>query len=127
MNWKRLIIWIAMLSACAARITILVVRSHRWRPRTLSIQGAVIRRDPAQRRPLSISNVAIMATDGVFTTSTESDASGYFNLNFKENVWPGQTIQLTFRDPQSVPFKLALPIGLRTAAKRLYIAELTPL
>ncbi len=126
MNWKRLIVWVAILSALGAGIAVLVVRSHRWRPRTVSIQGAVIRRDPDPRRQLPIGNVSVIATDGVITVATESDSSGYFNLKFKENVWPGQTVQLTFRNPQYEPFEMTLPLRLRTAVTRLYVAELTP-
>src|ERR1700676_2149332 len=118
MNWKRLILWAAILSAIGAAIAVLVVRSHRWRPRTIAIEGAVIHRDSDPRRQLPISNVSVTATDGVLTVATESDASGYFNLKFKENVWPGQTVQLTFRNPKYEPFEMTMPLGLRTAAKR---------
>jgi hypothetical protein len=127
MKWKRLVVWATILSAAGAAIAVLVVRSHRWRPRTITIQGAVIRRDPDPRRQLPISNVGVTASDGLLALTTASDASGYFKLNFKENFWPGQTVQLSFRDPQYKPFEMKLPIGLRTAAKRLYVAELTPL
>lgn len=126
MKWKRLIIWAAIVSAVGAAVVILVVQSHRWRPRTITIQGAVIRHDPDSRRQLPISNVAVTASDGVLTLATESDPSGYFKLNFKENFWPGQKIQLAFRDPQYEPLAMTLPVGLRTAARRLYVAELTP-
>ncbi len=127
MNWKRLIVWAAILSAVGAVITVLAVRSHRWRPRTITVQGAVIRRDSDPRRQLPISNVAVTATDGVVTVGTQSDASGFFDLSFKENVWPGQTVQLTFRDPQYEPFQITMPLGIRTAASRLYVAQMTPL
>ncbi len=126
MNWKRLIVWAAIVSAVGAGIAVLVVRAHRWRPRTITIQGAVIRRDLDPRRQLPIGNVAVTATDGLFTVTTRSDASGYFDLKFRENVWPGQTVQLTFRDPQYKPFDMTLPVGLRTAAKKLYVAAMTP-
>lgn len=127
MNWKRLIVWVAIFAAIGAAIVVLVVRSQRWRPRTISIQGAVIRHDADPRRQLPISDVAINATDGVVTVNTRSDASGYFNVRFKENVWPGQTLQVSFRNPQYEPFELKLPIGLRLTTKKLYVAELTPL
>ena len=120
-------IWAAILSAVGCVIVVLVVRSHLWRPRTIAIQGAVIRRDPDPRHQLPISNVTVTASDGLLALATESDASGYFKLNFKENFWPGQTVQLSFRDPQYKPFEMKLPIGIRSAAKRLYVAELSPL
>jgi hypothetical protein len=127
MNWKRLIVWAVILSALGVVIAILVVRSHRWRPRTITVQGAVIRRDPDPRRQLPVANVSVTATDGVLTVGTQSDASGYFDLSFKENIWPRQTVQLAFRDPQYKPFEITMPLGLRTPSKRLYVAQLTPL
>lgn len=127
MNWKRWIVWAAIVLAVGGGIAILVVRTHRWRPRIITIQGAVVRRDPDPRRELPIGNVAVTATDGLFTVATQSDASGYFDLKFRENVWPGQTVQLTFRDPQYKPFDMTLPVGLRNAAKKIYVAQMTPL
>jgi hypothetical protein len=127
MNWKRLIVWIGALSVVGAATAILIVRSHHWRPRTIAIQGAVIRRDSDPRRQLPIADVSVAATDGLLTVGTESDASGYFSLNFKENVWPGQTVLLTFRSPQYKPFEMTMPLGLRASARRLFVAELTPL
>jgi hypothetical protein len=127
MNWKRLIVWIGILSVIGATAVVLIVHSHRWRPRTIVIQGAVIRRDSDPRRQLPIADVSVTATDGLLTVGTESDASGYFSLKFKENVWPGQTVLLTFRSPQYKPFEMTMPLGLRAAARRLFVAELTPL
>jgi hypothetical protein len=127
MNWKLLIVWIGILSVVGAAAVVLIVRSQRWRPRTIVIQGAVIRRDSDPRRQLPIADASVTATDGLLTVGTESDASGYFNLNFKENVWPGRTVLLTFRSPQYKPFEITMPLGLKTAAHRLYIAELTPI
>ncbi len=127
MKWKSLIIWVAIVCALGAGTAILIVRSHRWRPRTITIQGAVIKRDSDPRRQLPISDVTVTASDGLLALTTKSDASGYFKLDFKENFWPGQKVQLAFRDPQYEPLEMMLPIGIRTAAKRLYVAELTSL
>ena len=127
MIWKRLIVWAVVLSAVGAVIAFLVIRSHRWRPRTITIQGAVIRRDTDPRRQLPISNVSITASDGIASVGAQSDASGFFNFNFKENFWPGQTVKLTFRNPQYKVFEMTMPLGIRTAEKRLYVAQLTPL
>ncbi|KAA6464594.1 carboxypeptidase regulatory-like domain-containing protein [Acidobacteria bacterium AB60] len=126
MNWKRVILWVAIVAALGGVAAVLVVRSARWRPRNITIQGAVVRRDQDPRRQLPVGDVAVTASDGVLTLATESDASGYFKLNFKENFWPGQKIRLSFHDPQYEPLEMTLPVGLRTAAKRLYIAELIP-
>jgi hypothetical protein len=110
----------------AAVATILVVRIHHWRPRSLRIQGAVIRKDEDSRKQSPISDAEITASDGVTSTSTQSDAAGYFKINFPEAVWPGQTLNLTFRHADYQPLELKLPTGLRLASRELYVAAMTP-
>ncbi len=126
MNWKRFAVWAGVVIVGAAIVTALVLRSHRWRPREVSIQGAVIRRDQDTRKELPINDVVVTATDGIVSTSTQSDASGYFNLNFRANVWPAKKLTLHFSSPGYEPLELTLPIGLRLVTKKLYVAALTP-
>ncbi len=126
MNWRKWIVWLAVGLVAVAIVTVLIVRSQRWRPRTISIQGAVIRKDKDARKELPIANVAVTATDGLMTVRTQSDASGYFNLKFKENVWPGQTVTLSFRHPDYESYDLSLHLGIRSTTQKLYLAELTP-
>lgn len=126
MRWKTFTIVAAIVIATGAVITILAVRSHRWRPRSVVIQGAVIRQDPDPRRQLPIGGVQVTATDGVITASTQSDASGYYRLTFRENIWPGQVLQITFKRSDYRPYYLALPLRFRAATKKLYVAEMTP-
>ena len=127
MNWRKWIVWLGVGVVAATIITLLVVRSQRWRPRTISIQGAVIRKDSDSRRELPLANVTVTATDGLMTVRTQSDASGYFNLRFRENVWPGQTVTLSFRHPDYDPYDLTLRPGIRSTIQKLYVAELAPL
>lgn len=127
MNWRRWIVWAAIGVAAVAMITVLIARGHRWRPRTISIQGAVIRKDSDTRKELPISDVAVTATDGLMTVRTQSDASGYFNLKFRENVWPGQTVTLSFRHPEYESYDFTLHPGIRSTAQKLFVAELTPI
>ena len=126
MNRKKLILWIAIVAAAATLVAVLVLRHRGWRPRTISIQGAVVRQDNDPRRQLPIADVAITASDGVATTSAVSDASGYFHLRFHEGVWPGRTLQISFKHDEYKPFDLAIPLGLRPAIDELYVARLTP-
>ncbi len=126
MNWRKWIIWVGVIAVVAAAITALVIRSHRWRPRTFAIQGAVIRKDADVRKQLPIANVAITATDGLVTVKTQSDASGYFNFKFRENVWPGQTLTVSFRSPDYDAYDLPIHVGLRSNTDKLYVAALTP-
>ena len=125
MHWKRWPVWVGVI-AVVTILTVLMVRSHRWRPRALSIQGAVIRRDQDTRKELPVGDVVVTASDGLVSTSTQSDASGYFNLEFRANVWPAKILNLSFRSPGYEPLDLTLPIGLRLATKKLYVAALTP-
>lgn len=120
-------LWIGAGVVVAAVITVLVVRSQRWRPRTISIQGAVIRSDADPRKELPIANAEVTATDGMMTVQTQSDASGYFHLQFRENVWPGQTVTLSFREPEYESYDVILHPRIRETMQRLYIAKLTPL
>jgi hypothetical protein len=126
MNRRKWIIWFVVVAAVAGVVTALVMRSHRWRPRIITIQGAVIRKDQDPRKELPIANVAVTATDGLMTVSTRSDASGYFELKFRENVWPGQTVTLSFRTPDYDAYDITIHLGLRSTAQRLYVASLTP-
>ncbi len=126
MNWRKFIIWGGIIAVAAALVTVLIVRSHRWRPRIISIQGAVIRRDKDPRKELPVANVAVTATDGLMTVSTHSDASGYYDLKFRENVWPGQSVTVSFRNPDYEAYDIVVHPGIRSTIQKLYIAELTP-
>ena len=126
MNWRKWIVWVSVAIVAAAFITTLIVRSNRWRPRTISIQGAVLRKDSDTRKELPVANAIVTATDGLMTVRAQSDASGYFNLRFRENVWPGQTVTLSFRHPDYDAYDLTLRPGIRSTTRKLYIAELTP-
>jgi hypothetical protein len=127
MTLRKWILWGSVAAVVAAVVIVLIVRSQRWRPRTITIQGAVVRKDADVRKELPVANVAVIVTDGLMTVRTQSDASGYFNLRFRENVWPGQTVTLSFRDPNYEAYDLTLHPGIRSTAQKLYIAKLTPL
>jgi len=110
-----------------ALATVLFVRMHHWRPRSLKIQGAVVRKDEDARKQLPISDAEITASDGVTSVTAHSDASGYFTLTFPEAVWPNQTLELTFQHPDYESTKLDLRTGLRLASRELYVAAMVPL
>jgi hypothetical protein len=122
---KKKVVWIIVAVVGVAFATVLVVRMHHWRPRSLTIQGTVIRKDEDARKESPISDVNVIASDGVTSTSTRSDGSGYFKIVFPEAVWPGQTLNLSFRNSDYEPFELKLPTGLRLASKELFVAAMT--
>jgi hypothetical protein len=124
---KREIAWSIAGGVLIALGILILVRIHHWRPRSITIQGAVVREDSDTRKQSPIIGAKVIATDGVTSTTTQSDASGYYKITFPEEVWPGHTLILKFSHPDYQPTDLKLPTGLRLASKGLYIADLEPI
>ncbi len=115
MNGRKWIAWVVVGVVAAGIITVLIVRSHRWRPRAISIQGAILRKDSDPRKELPIGNATVTATDGLMTVQTQSDASGYANLevprkrvarpdcDFEFSGTPITTLTTSRCIPESVP------------------------
>jgi hypothetical protein len=123
---NQVLVW-ATIGAVAAAATITVaVRIHRWSAGTTRIKGAVILRDDDTRRELPISDVQVTASDGATSATTQSNASGYFNLPFRGGVWPRQTVILSFRHPDYDPLDMKIQSGFRAVAKELYVARMVP-
>ncbi len=126
MKRRRIFVW-AILGVLAGAVGIaLAVHMHHWSARTIRIKGAVIRRDDDSRRELPISDVVVTASDGSTSATTQSNASGYFNLPFSGGVWPGQTVILSFRHPDYEPLDIKLKSSFRLSAKELHVAALVP-
>ena len=53
MNWRKWIVWAGAGIVATAAIVTLIVHSQRWRPRTIAIQGAVIRKDADPRNAMA--------------------------------------------------------------------------
>ena len=126
MRWRKLSLWVALGACAALAIWAVVARIHRWRPRTITLQGAVVRDDLDPRRQLPISGVTVTATDGMMSANGESDASGYFRLKFRERLWPGHMLQLMFRKADFKDYDLSVPMSYRGAGDKLYVAMLKP-
>ncbi len=126
MNWKVVAIWAGAGAVAAALIVTFLMRTHRWQPRSITIQGAVIRRDNDARRQVPIADAEVTAFDGVTRVTARSDASGYFILTFGAGVWPKQTVNISFRHPDYRPLDLQTEIGFRKASKHVYVAAMEP-
>ena len=74
---KKAVVWTIVAIAAAAAVTV-ALRMHRWRPRSITIQGAVIRRDEDSRKELPIAGATVTASDGVSSANTESGRIGIF-------------------------------------------------
>ena len=105
----------------------IVAAIHHWAPGATEIQGAVFRRDSDPRREAPIAGVEVTATRGATTLTTRSDASGYFKFAIPGVVWPGQVLNLTFKEPEYDTLTLQIPIQFRSTTRRLIVAALTPI
>jgi hypothetical protein len=117
---------VVAIAAAGMATAIIMVRAHHWRLRSLTIQGAVMRKDEDPQKELPIAGATVTASDGVTSIGTQSDEAGYFKITFPEAVWPGQTLHLDFQHADYQPLELKLAPGLRVASKELYVAPMTP-
>jgi hypothetical protein len=123
---RRTLIWVSAAAAALSIGTAVWMYIHHWKPRTIILQGAVIRSDKDPRRQLPIAGASVTASNGVSSVTTQSDASGYFKLVLGAGVWPQGIVHLSVLDPAYRPFDLSFQLGLRSPAK-LYVAALDPL
>jgi hypothetical protein len=124
---RKILLWSIAGAAVAAILTVLVLQQHHWRPGSMTIQGAVIRRDSDTRKQLPISDALVTASDGATSATAQSDASGYFKLTLPGVVWPGRTLNLRFQHVDYEPLDLKLHAGLGLVDKELYIAAMNPI
>ena len=100
-------------------IAITLVKSHVFRRHRI-LAGAVLIANADPRKQLPIPNVEITAEAGGRTEHARSDASGYFQLNWRPVVWPGEQLIFKFRHPDYQPLDVA-----RTLSDQLYIVHMT--
>jgi hypothetical protein len=120
------LVWAIIAVVASAMAITLAVRMHRWSARTSRIKGAVIVSDDDTRKELPIPDVAVTASDGATSATTQSDASGYFDLPFKGGIWPGQIVTLSFRHPDYEPLDIRLQPSLRLPPKQLWVVRMVP-
>ena len=126
MRPNRTAVWVAAGAFGAAAAFVFVVRFQHWRPRTIAIQGAVIRRDTDPRKEVPIAGAAVTVSDGIAPVTAFSGASGHFTVTFRERIWPGETVFVDFRAPGYEPLDMKVAIGLRNELNKLYIAAMDP-
>ena len=124
---KKIILIVATLAVVGAVAAYFVWRMHIWHPNLSTIRGAVIRHDADVSKELSISDVEITGSRGAMTATTRTDASGYFELKFPEPIWPGQMVDLTFRNNDYEPLDMHLKMAYRSTVRRLVIATMEPI
>jgi hypothetical protein len=123
------IVW-AMIAVAAAVVIALLLRAHWLRSisvhRSMTIEGAVIQRDADTKKELPIAGVAITASDGAKSATTQSEASGYFKLVLQKGVLSGKPVTVSFRHPSYEPLDLNVQTGRLETQNDLYIAAMVP-
>jgi hypothetical protein len=130
MTGKRIAWSTVAVAAGVVIVVLLLVRAQRLRliteAQAVPIEGAVIRRDVDPNKELPIAGVAITATDGVKSATTQSDAAGYFKLLLQKGVLSDRPVTVTFRDSDYEPFDLTVQTGRLAIPKQLYVAAMVP-
>ncbi len=118
---------VAALAVTGAVTAYLVWRLHVWHPNLTTIRGAVIRRDADVSKELPIADVAVTGARGEMAVTAQTDASGFFELKFPEPIWPGQTVDVTFRHDDFKPLDMHLKMAYRSTMRRLVVAAMDPI
>ena len=126
---RKKIIW-AMTAVAAAVVIALLLRAYWLRSisvhRSITIEGAVMQRDADPKKDLPIAGVAITASDGVKSATTQSEASGYFKLLLQKGVLSEKPVMVSFRHPSYEPLDLDLQTRRLETQDELYIATMVP-
>lgn len=127
MKGKRVAALIVAGTAGVAIAIAVTVRIHSWKSRLMTIQGAVIRSDSDTRKELPIADAVVTVTHGVNSVSTQSDSSGYFKVALPDDVWPGQTVELTFKNPGYQTVDNEMKINFRSTTRKLLVIAMVPI
>ena len=92
---KKLVVGVAAV-AVAAAVVAGIVRSRIPRAQPVTLKGVVIRRETDPNKEQPIAEAQIIASGGVATGTTQSDAAGYFSVTLRPGVTPGEPITLSF-------------------------------
>ncbi len=131
MTGKRIALAVTVVAVCAGVGVFFLLRAHRLRliseAQLIPIEGAVIQRSANVQNELPIGDVAITASDGVKTATTQSDPSGYFKLVLRKGVLSERPVSVSFRHVGYEPLDLTIQTGRLATPKQLYIAAMVPI
>src|SRR5690349_15701379 len=116
---EKVVIWAAAILALAGTLT--AVRLMHRPKKSISLKGAVIRKDADTKKQLPIADVEITEADGLSLGDCKSDSSGFFSLTLLPGVEPGQAVTLRFRHPEYQPLDIEELVG-----DKLYVTRLVP-
>ena len=92
-----------------------------------SLEGAVIHSAKDTHKQEPVADATITVSHGLVSTTTRSDASGYFRITFPQVIWPGEILSITITHPNYHPLSFEWHIVFRSSLRRLMISELKPM
>jgi len=128
MQGKRIAVWVVVCVLSAATAVVLILSPGRPpQPRSITLQGAVIRHDADVRKEVPIAGAAITASDAIMRADAVSSASGYFRVTIREQVGQQEAVHLELRAPGYHPLRMDVATGPHADLKQLFVAEMKPL
>jgi hypothetical protein len=112
-RWRLALVAIVLAAAAAAAAAVL------RRPRTVTLQGAVILSHAEAMEESPIADVFVSAADDLAPGAATSDFSGYFKLPLRPGVSPGELVTLQFRHPGYRPLDVQVAAGDALVVTRL--------
>lgn len=119
MNLQRKSAWRIVLVAAVAIAAGAIFFVPRLRKHPVLIRGAIVLNNTDSRKELPIADVQITARNGVSSTTSRSDSSGFFSIALPPRAKLGQTITITFSHADYRPFNFIGP-----ATDKLYVIRL---
>jgi hypothetical protein len=119
-------IWLWVTAAVLIGIAIVILFPRKRFPirraEPITVLGVVLRQDSDPRKQLPIANATVTAASGASRVAGKSDETGSFKLTLRDGGEPGQTVALSFHEPNFQPLTLNdLP------PDHLFVIHLTPL
>lgn len=112
-------IWIVVLAVLGGALAMTLLKRHN--KTSISLKGAVIRREADPNKELPIAGVQITAADGLSIGECKSDSSGFFLLRLALGVEENIPVTLQFRHSDYLPLDLN-----EIAGDKLYVARMVP-
>ncbi len=113
------VILVASVLIAAAAVTWGVL--HRIN-KPISLMGAIVKQDTDPKKQSPITDVNVSVAGGLALASVRSDFSGYFKLQLRPRLKPGQPITLQFRHKDYKPLDLNT-----TLDRKLYVIPMVAL
>lgn len=123
-------VW-TIIAVAVIVVSVLLLRAYWLKPiavrQSIPIEGAVIRRDVDAEKEVPIADVAITASNGVKTITTQSEASGYFKLVWQTGILSKKPLIISFRHPNYEPLDLKVQTGRLEPQPQPYVAAMVPI